>query len=184
MSSESSALLRENPRGETESWEAWGERLAQKYPSPAVTPNLPLVPGHDSLRASHRSRRCLILPVLTQFSFTAETWIEYGAHWKEHYDSKIAGRPIQTSGPTLPPLPNSDATGSEWAAWGNAVGQAWTDYAKSKGIDLIKILEGLKTPEEPAEDDSDGWTAYAAQWGQYGKQVQERFTAALAAKAA
>jgi len=162
MSSESSALLRENPRGENESWEAWGERLAQKYPTPAVTPNLPLVPGRDKL---------------------PETWTEYGAQWKEHYDTKIAGQPIQTSGPALPPLPSTDATGSDWAAWGNAVGQAWTNYAESKGIDLVKVIEGLKAPEEPAEDTSGGWTSYAAQWGQYSKQVRERFTVALAAKA-
>lgn len=183
MSSESSALLRENPKGENESWEAWGERLAQKYPTPAVTPNLPVVPGHDKLRTFSRPR-FLVLLILTRLSLTAETWTEYGAQWKEHYDTKIAGKPIQTIGPILPPLPTSDATGSDWAVWGKAVGEAWTNYANSKGIDLVKVLEGLKAPTEPTEDTTDGWTTYAAQWGQYGKQVREKFAAALAAKSA
>jgi len=51
MSSDNSTLLKAHPKAEGESWETWGERLAQKYPTPAVTPDLPLVPGYDNLRA-------------------------------------------------------------------------------------------------------------------------------------
>jgi len=163
MSSPAPAILVDNPKGQNESWEAWGERLAEKYKTPAATPGLPLVPGFDKL---------------------PETWSEYGIQWKEYYNSKIAGQPIQTSGPTLPPLPTTEATGEEWAAWGKAVGDAWTAYAASKGVDLAKVLEGLEFPEEPTEDNGKDWAAYAAQWGEYGNQVQERFKAALAAKSA
>ena len=52
MSSETPAILIENPKGENESWEEWGEKLAEKYKTPAATPNLPLVPGQDKLRTS------------------------------------------------------------------------------------------------------------------------------------
>jgi len=52
MSSGTSAILLENPKAESESWETWGERLAEKYKTPAATPNLPLVPGFDKLRTS------------------------------------------------------------------------------------------------------------------------------------
>jgi len=145
-------------------------------------PLLPLVflwsPASTSFVRTSRSHHP-IFSILIQFSLTAQTWTEYGTQWKEYYNAKVAGQPIQTSGPTLPPLPTTEATGEEWAAWGKAVGDAWTAYATSKGIDLAKVLEGLKYPEEPTDDN---WPAYAAQWGQYGKQVQERFTAALAAK--
>ncbi|KAF9788060.1 hypothetical protein BJ322DRAFT_1181106 [Thelephora terrestris] len=150
-------LLKENPKGENESWESWGERLAQKYPTPAATPNLPLVPGHDKL---------------------PETWEEYGTQWKVHYNTHIAGKPIPTSGPTLPPLPTTDATGEDWATWGSAVSEAWNEYAKEKGVDLPKVLEGLKKPELINGD----WASYSAEWDEYGKQVGEKFQAALAAK--
>jgi len=122
-----------------------------------------------------------VLSIPIRLSFTAETWSEYGTQWKEYYNTKVAGKPIQTSGPTLPPLPTTDATGEEWAAWGKAVGDTWTAYAAEKGVDLAKVLEGLKYPERPTNGD---WAAYAGQWGEYGKQVQERFEAALAAKSA
>ena len=122
-----------------------------------------------------------MLLILVRFSLTAETWSEYGTQWKEYYNSKVAGKPIQTSGPTLPPFPTTEATGDEWTAWGKAVGDVWTAYAVSKGIDLAKFLEGLKYPEEPTNGD---WAAYAAQWGEYGKQIQERFKAASAANSA
>lgn len=180
MSSPTPAILIENPKGENESWEAWGEKLAEKYKTPAATPNLPVVPGFDKLRTYFTiSPSCLIDSDLV--SLAAETWSEYGTQWKEYYNSKVAGKPIQTSGPTLPPLPTTEATGEEWAAWGKAVGNAWTAYAAEKGVDLAKVLEGVKYPEEPTDGD---WAAYAAQWGEYGKKVQERFQAALAAKSA
>lgn len=54
MSSETPAILIENPKGENESWEEWGEKLAEKYKTPAATPNLPLVPGQDKLRTSSK----------------------------------------------------------------------------------------------------------------------------------
>lgn len=128
------------------------------------------------LRSSHP------LSILTiRFSLTAETWDEYGNQWKEYYNDKVAGKPIPTKGPTLPPLPTTEATGEEWAAWGKAVGAAWTAYAADLGVDLVKITEDLKYPEEPTDGD---WSAYAGQWGAYGKQVGERFQAALAAKSA
>ena len=50
MSSPTPAILIDNPKGENESWEAWGEKLAEKYKTPAATPGLPLVPGFDELR--------------------------------------------------------------------------------------------------------------------------------------
>jgi len=159
MPAENSTLLQENPKGENESWEAWGERLARKYPTPADTPNLPLVPDHDNLPA---------------------TWAEYGAQWKDHYNTKIAGKPIPTSGPTLPPLPTTDATGKDWAAWGKAVAEAWNVYAAGRGVDLAKALEGLKSPELNDDD----WVAYSRQWEEYGTKVGERFRAALTAKSA
>jgi len=158
-SSENSVLLQDNPKGENESWEAWGERLAQKYPTPAVTPNLPLVPGQDKL---------------------PETWEEYGNQWKVHYNTQIAGKPIPTSGPTLPPLPTTEATGDDWAAWGKAVSEAWNTYATERGVDLPKALEGLKQPELVTGD----WASYSQQWDEYGNKVGERFQAALAAKSA
>ena len=49
-STQSPAILSENPKLEGESWEKWGERLSEKYKTPAATPNLPLVPGHEKLR--------------------------------------------------------------------------------------------------------------------------------------
>ena len=52
MSSPTPAILIENPKGENQSWEDWGEKLAEKYKTPAATPNLPLVPGQDKLRKS------------------------------------------------------------------------------------------------------------------------------------
>ena len=124
------------------------------------------------------------LSIIIRFSPTAETWSEYGTQWKEYYDAKIAGKPIQTKGPTLPPLPTSEATGAEWATWGKAVADAWTEYAASKGVDLAKVVEGLKYPELPTENTREAWGTYATQWGDYGKQVGERFEAVLAAKSA
>jgi len=160
-SSASSAILLDNPKAENESWETWGERLAEKYKTPAATPNLPLVPGFDKL---------------------PETWSEYGTQWKDYYNTKVAGKPIQTTnGPTLPPLPTTEASGAEWAAWGKAVGEAWTAFAASKGIDLVEITKDLKYPEEPTNGD---WSAYPAQWNEYGKEVRARFEAALASKSA
>ncbi|KAF9653700.1 hypothetical protein BDM02DRAFT_1652432 [Thelephora ganbajun] len=160
MSSEIPAILRENPKAEDESWEAWGEKLAEKHKTPTATPNLPLVPGFDKL---------------------PETWLEYGTQWKNYYNAKVAGQPIATSGPVLPALPIADASGEEWATWGKAVSDAWTAYAIEKDVDLAKVLEGLKSPEPPADGN---WGAYASQWSEYGKQVEERFQAALAAKSA
>jgi hypothetical protein len=51
-STKTPAILVENPKGENESWQQWGEKLAEKYKTPAATPNLPPVPGHDKLRTS------------------------------------------------------------------------------------------------------------------------------------
>jgi len=161
MSSETPAILIENPKGENESWETWGEKLAEKYKTPAATPNLPLVPGYETL---------------------PETWSEYGTQWKDYYNSKVAGRPITTAnGPTLPPLPTTDATGEEWATWGKAVGAAWTTFAAEKGVDMVEITKDLKYPEEPTDGN---WAAYAGKWDTYGNQVEARFKAALAAKSA
>jgi len=161
MSSETSPILIENPKLENESWETWGERLAEKYKTPAATPNLPLVPGSDKL---------------------PETWSEYGTQWKNYYNTQVAGKPIPTeNGPTLPDLPTTEATGDEWAAWGKGVGEAWSAYLASKGIDMAKVLEGLKGPEEPTDGN---WEGYAAQWGEYGAKAEARFKAALAAKSA
>lgn len=115
-----------------------------------------------------------------QLSLTAATWAEYGAQWKDHYNTKIAGKPIPTSGPTLPPLPTTDATGKDWAAWGKGVAEAWNVYAAGRGVDLAKALEGLKSPELIGDD----WIAYSRQWEEYGTKVGERFRAALTAKSA
>ena len=181
-STESPAILLENPKGENESWEAWGERLAEKYKTPAATPKLPLVPGHDKLRTSFQISPVLILPILIGFFLAAESWNEYGTQWKDYYNTKVAGKPLASAnGPTLPALPTTEATGADWAAWGKAVGEAWTDYAASKGIDLAEVVKGLKLPQEPANED---WAAYAAEWNTYGDQVAARFKAALAAKSA
>ena len=124
-----------------------------------------------------------LLPILTIRSFlAAETWNEYGTQWKDYYNTKVAGKPISSeSGPTLPPLPTTEATGEEWGTWGKAVGEAWTKFAASKGVDLVKVTEGLKYPEEPTDGN---WAAYAGQWGAYGDQVGARFKAALAAQTA
>jgi len=113
-------------------------------------------------------------------SSAAETWEEYGTQWKNHYNTNIAGKPIPTSGPTLPALPTTDATGEDWAAWGKAVGEAWNEYAKGKGVDLAKVLEGLTQPELTNGD----WAAYSQKWEEYGTQVAKRFEAALVAKSA
>jgi len=163
MSSETETppILVENPKGENESWEAWGERLAEKYKTPSATPNLPLAPGFDTL---------------------PETWLEYGTQWKNYYNTEVAGKPLPTDGgPTLPPLPTTDATGADWAAWGKAVGEAWTAFAAEKGVDLAKACEGLKPPSEPTDGN---WAAYPGEWSAYGKEVEARFKAALAAKSA
>ena len=178
MSAENSALLQENPKGENESWEAWGERLSQKYPTPAATPNLPLVPGYDKLRKFFPASLSYSRTSIT--IQTAETWAEYGTNWKDYYNTQIAGEPIPTSGPTLPPLPTTDATGEGWAAWGKAVSDAWNAYAAERGVDLPKVLEGLKSPTLIGGD----WIAYTRQWEVYGNQVGERFRAVLAAKSA
>lgn len=93
----------------------------------------------------------------------------------------MAGKPIPSTsgGPTLPPLPTTEATGAEWGAWGKAVAEAWTSFAAEKGVDLAKVTEGLEYPKEPTDGN---WAAYAGQWGAYGDQVATRFKAALAAK--
>ena len=52
MSSEKSAFLTANPKGENESWEEWGDNLAKKYKTPSDAPNLPFAPGYEKLRAS------------------------------------------------------------------------------------------------------------------------------------
>ena len=127
-----------------------------------------------------RCNRLAIWLLTSTFSSAAETWEEYGTQWKNHYNTNIAGKPIPTSGPTLPALPTTDATGEDWAAWGKAVAEAWSEYANEKGVDLAKALEGLKRPEFIDGD----WAAYSQQWEVYGKQVAERFQAALAAKSA
>lgn len=44
------AILLDNPKSESQSWEDWGFQLAEKYKTPALTPNLPLVPGQTVLR--------------------------------------------------------------------------------------------------------------------------------------
>ena len=44
------AILLDNPRGDNQSWEDWGLQLAEKYKTPADTPNLPIVPGQTTLR--------------------------------------------------------------------------------------------------------------------------------------
>jgi len=156
------AILIDNPKLEGESWEAWGERLAEKYKTPSATPNLPNVPSYGKL---------------------PETWIEYGTQWKDYYNTKVAGQPLPNpNGPTLPPLPTTEATGEQWAAWGQAVGEAWNAYATEKGVDLSKVVEGLKAPEPPSGGSD--WSYYATEWEAYGNQVQERFNAALAAKSA
>lgn len=127
-----------------------------------------------------QSHRSTIRRLISSFSLTAETWEEYGNQWKVHYNTQIAGKPIPTSGPTLPPLPTTDATGEDWAAWGKAVSEAWNTYAAERGIDLPKVLEGLKQPELVNGD----WASYSQQWDAYGNKVGERFQAALAAKSA
>lgn len=176
-------FLRENPKGENESWEVWGERLAKKYPSPSVTPHLPPVPGYDQLRTSvfkpHRNPPTAP-PLTSQLSLTADTWSEYGDQWRDHYNTHIAGKPIPTSGPTLPPLPAIGATSRDWAIWGESVSEVWNAYAAERGVDLPKALEGLKYPELVDND----WIAYSQQWEEYGNQVGERFKAALDAKSA
>lgn len=61
MSSPTPSILVDNPKAENESWETWGERLAEKYKTPAATPGLPLVPGFDKLRTYPTiSSSCLI----------------------------------------------------------------------------------------------------------------------------
>ena len=182
-STKTPAILVENPKGENESWQQWGEKLAEKYKTPAATPNLPPVPGHDKLRASFPILSCLLINPNNSIPLAAETWKEYGTQWEVYYNTKVAGKPINTKeGPTLPALPSTEASGNEWLAWGKAVADTWTAYAAEKGVDLAKVVEGLKVPEAPAADGD--WAAYAAQWGDYGKQVGERFKAALAAKSA
>ena len=122
-----------------------------------------------------------LLSILTiQFSLTAETWEEYGTQWKDHYNNNIAGKPIPTKiGPVLPALPTTNATGAEWAAWGEAVGKAWSGYFVERGINLAETVKGLEYPKEPTDNN---WAAYAAQWSAYGDKVGERLKAALAAK--
>ena len=139
-------------------------------------------PVRTSFVRPSRSYRPL-LPILTiRFSLTAETWGEYGTQWKEYYNTKVAGKPIPSAnGPTIPPLPTTEAAGEEWGTWGKAVAKAWSDFAAEKGVDLAKVTEGLKHPEEPTDDN---WAAYAGQWGAYGDQVAARFKAALAVKSA
>ena len=149
---------------------------------PLLPPTSLLSPVRTSFVRPPRSYRPL-LPILTIRSFlAAETWEEYGTQWKEYYNTQIAGKPIPSeNGPTLPPLPTTEATGEEWGAWGKAVAEAWTAFAASKGVDLAKVTEGLKYPEEPTDGN---WAAYAGQWSAYGDQVAARFKAALDTKAA
>ena len=180
MSASNFALLRENPKGDGESWEEWGTRLAKKYPTPAATPNLPFVPGYDKFRkffsipSSHNMISNIPIPP------PADTWDEYGTQWKGHYNTMIAGKPVPTPGPTLPPLPAKDATSQDWAAWGKAVANAWNEYAKEKGVDLTKVVEGLKRPELTNND----WASFAQEWEVYGTQVADKFQAALVVNSA
>ena len=44
------SILLDNPKGDNQSWEDWGNQLAEKYKTPADTPGLPLVPGTTSIR--------------------------------------------------------------------------------------------------------------------------------------
>ena len=145
---------------------------------PLLPPTSLLSPVRTSFVSPPRSY-CPLLSTLTIRSFlAAETWSEYGNQWREYYNTKVAGKPIPTNnGPTLPPLPTTEATGEEWGAWGKAVADAWTAFAASKRVDLAKVTEGLKYPEEPADDN---WGDYAGQWGAYGDQVAARFKAELA----
>ena len=145
-----------------------------------LPPTFLLSPVTTSFIHPLQSRRSTIRLPTSPFFLTAETWEEYGNQWKVHYNTQIAGKPIPTSGPTLPPLPTTDATSEDWAAWGKAVSEAWNSYATEKGIDLPKALEGLKQPELI----NSNWASYSQQWDEYGKQVGERFQAALAAKSA
>jgi hypothetical protein len=150
-------------------------RSTQLRPPPPTFPSSLVTTSFVRHSKSHSS---LTTFLTSSFSLTAETWEEYGTQWKVHYNTHIAGKPIPTSGPTLPPLPTTDATGEDWATWGSAVSEAWNEYAKEKGVDLPKVLEGLKKPELINGD----WASYSAEWDEYGKQVGEKFQAALAAK--
>jgi len=147
---------------------------------PLPLPTSPLSPVRTSFVRPPQSYRPLSSILTIRFLLTAETWSEYGTQWKDYYNTKVAGKPIDSpNGPTLPPLPTTEATGAEWGAWGKAVGEAWVTFAASKGVDLAKVTEGLKYPVEPTDGN---WAAYAGQWSAYGDQVAARFKAALDAK--
>ena len=149
---------------------------------PPLPPTSLLSPVRTSFVRPPQSYCPLSSILTTRFSLAADTWSEYGTQWKDYYNTKVAGKPIPSAdGPTLPPLPTTDATGAEWGAWGKAVADAWTAYAAGKGVDLAKVTEGLVYPEEPTDGN---WAAYAGKWGAYGDQVAARFKAALAAKTA
>ena len=147
---------------------------------PLPPPTFLLSPVRTSFVRPSQSNHPLSSILTILIFLTAETWSEYGTQWKDYYNTKVAGKPIHSeSGPTLPPLPTTEATGAEWGAWGKAVAEVWVAYAAEKGVDLTKVTEGLEHPKEPTDGN---WAAYAGQWGAYGDQVAARFKAALAAK--
>lgn len=148
---------------------------------PLLLPTSLLSPVTTSFVRPSQSYHPLSSILTTRFFLIAESWSEYGTQWKDYYNTKVAGKPIPSSsgGPTLPPLPTTEADGAEWGAWGKAVAAAWTSYATENGIDLSKVTEGLEYPKEPTDGN---WAAYAGKWSVYGDQVAARFKAALAAK--
>lgn len=145
------AILLDNPRGENQSWEDWGMQLAEKYKTPASTPNLPLVPGQ---------------------AFLPATWSEYGDQWKVYYDS-LSETPIippaqSVDGippPTLPTLPPPGSSGDAWSAWGTSIGQAYAQYGK-----VVGEKHGLVPPQTPTDGN---WTVYGNQWAEYGRKLAE-----------
>ena len=157
-----------------------GRQARPKIPNPECYPQPTSCPWLRKASYVLQISSAYVIDSDIRFSLTADTWSEYGNQWKDYYNTKIAGKPIPTSGPTLPPLPNTDAAGEDWATWGKAVAKAWDDYATERGVDLPEVLKGLPLPELKDGD----WAAYSKQWSDYSKQIGERFQVALAAKSA
>ena len=97
MSSPTPSILVDNPKAENESWETWGERLAEKYKTPSATPGLPLVPGSDKLRTYLTISSSYLIDSNSAFIHSrnlvrvrnpVEGILQHQGRWQAHFDQR------------------------------------------------------------------------------------------------